>query len=113
MRQPTQHYTPNSKVKTMSYSEASNIIPLERPVTHAEEKDDRYLRTIAEQVRNHSRSSTKSIIAIGDALRDAKPHLGHGKSADGWKLNAASPSARPTIICAPLNSPTKAKPFRV
>jgi Protein of unknown function (DUF3102) len=64
----------------MSNSEVSNVIPFERPASHPEEKtDDQYLRALAEQVRNHSRSSTKAIIAIGEALRDAKQHLGHGK----------------------------------
>ena len=66
----------------MSNLEASNVIALERPAAHAAEKVD-VLRHLAEQVRNHSRSSTKSIIAIGDALRDAKPRLGHGKFR-GW-----------------------------
>jgi hypothetical protein len=62
----------------MSNLEASNVIALERPAAHAAEKVD-VLRHLAEQVRNHSRSSTKAIIAIGEALRDAKLHLGHGK----------------------------------
>jgi DUF3102 family protein len=64
----------------MSSLETSNVIVFERPAFHsAEEADDQHLRTIAEQVRNHSRSTSKSIIAIGEALRDAKPLLGHGK----------------------------------
>ena len=64
--------------------EASNVIPLERPSLHLEEEtDDQYLRKLVEQVRSHSRSSTKSIIAIGKALLDAKHRLGHGKFA-GW-----------------------------
>jgi hypothetical protein len=83
VRQPTQPLiTPNSKVKKMFNLEASNVIALERPAAHAAEKTD-VLRKLAEQVRNHSRSSTKAIIAIGEALRDAKPHLGHGKFR-GW-----------------------------
>ena len=41
--------------------------------------DNQFLRKLAEQVRSHSRSSTKSIIGIGEALRDAKKRLEHGK----------------------------------
>ena len=58
----------------------SNVILLERPTPHPEEKtEDQFLRALADQVRKHSRSSSKSIIAIGEALLDAKQHLGHGK----------------------------------
>jgi hypothetical protein len=64
----------------MTPSHSSNIIPLDRLALRSEEKTtDRHLTALAEQVRSHSRSSTKSIIAIGEALRDAKLHLGHGK----------------------------------
>jgi hypothetical protein len=64
----------------MTASGSSNIIPFDRSALHFEEKTtDRHLTALAEQVRSHSRSSTKSIIAIGEALRDAKLHLGHGK----------------------------------
>jgi len=64
----------------MSNLEASNVIVLECPVPQSEEQmDNEFLRKLAEQVRNHSRSSTKSIIAIGEALRDAKKHLEHGR----------------------------------
>jgi Protein of unknown function (DUF3102) len=64
----------------MTPSDSSNIIPLDRLASRFEEKmTDRHLTALAEQVRSHSRSSTKSIIAIGEALRDAKLHLGHGK----------------------------------
>jgi hypothetical protein len=64
----------------MTPSDSSNIIPLDRLAPRFEEKmTDRHLTALAEQVRSHSRSSTKSIIAIGEALRDAKLHLGHGK----------------------------------
>jgi hypothetical protein len=68
----------------MSSLEISNVIPLERPTLHSEkETEDQYLRKLVEQVRSHSRSSTKSIIAIGKALLDAKQRLGHGKFV-GW-----------------------------
>jgi len=68
----------------MSNLEASNVIVLERPAPRSEEQmDNQFLCKLAEQVRNHSRSSTKSIIAIGEAVRDAKPRLGHGKFR-GW-----------------------------
>jgi hypothetical protein len=63
----------------MVNSETSNVIRLQHPTPHlGEETDDQYLRKLVEQVRNHSRSSTKSIIAIGKALHDAKQRLGHG-----------------------------------
>jgi DUF3102 family protein len=77
---PTERNHPTSKAKKMSNLEISNVILFERPASNpAEKTDDRYLRNLAEQVRNHSRSSTKAIIAIGEALRDAKQHLGHGR----------------------------------
>ncbi|MBR0695272.1 DUF3102 domain-containing protein [Bradyrhizobium lablabi] len=64
----------------MSNPETSNVILLDRPAPRPEETTtDRQLRALAEQVRRHSRSSSKSIIAIGEALRDAKDHLEHGK----------------------------------
>lgn len=64
----------------MSNFETSNVIPFECPASQPEEKaDDQFLRKLAEQVRNHSRSSTNSIIAIGKALHDAKQRLSHGK----------------------------------
>jgi hypothetical protein len=70
----------------MSNLEASNVIVLERPASQSEEQmDNQFLRKLAEQVRNHSRSSTKSIIAIGEALRDAKKHLEHGKFVE-WVI---------------------------
>lgn len=74
------------KVKQMSNLEASNVIVLERPAPQSEkEMDNQFLRKLAEQVRNHSRSSTKSIIAIGEALRDAKKHLEHGRFVEWVK----------------------------
>ena len=77
MRQPTPEL---SKVKIMFNLGDSNVIELERPTPQSEEQmDNQFLRKLAEQVRKHSRSSTKSIIAIGEALRDAKKHLEHGK----------------------------------
>ena len=44
----------------------------------AEENEDAILREAAKAIRKHSRSSTKSIIAIGDALLIAKATLKHG-----------------------------------
>jgi hypothetical protein len=68
------------KVIKMSSLETSNVIMLERPTPHFEEEtSEQQLRALAEQVRNHSRSSTKAIIATGVALRRAKRSLGHGK----------------------------------
>ncbi len=64
----------------MSNPESSNVILFDPPAPRSEETStDRHLRALAEQVRRHSRSSTKAIIAIGEALRDAKQHLEHGK----------------------------------
>jgi hypothetical protein len=64
----------------MPASEFSNIIPLDRPALRSEDKATNCpLKALADRVRHHSRSSTKCIIAIGEALRDAKPHLGRGK----------------------------------
>ena len=45
----------------------------------AERNEDAILRRAAKMIRKHSRSSTKSIIAIGDALLLAKAHLKHGE----------------------------------
>jgi hypothetical protein len=71
------------KVKAMLNPETSNVILLDRLAFRSDkETTDPFLRALAEQVRRHSRSSSKSIIAIGEALRDAKGHLEHGKFGD-------------------------------
>jgi hypothetical protein len=45
----------------------------------AERNENAILRQAAKTIRKHSRSSTQSIIAIGDALLLAKAHLKHGE----------------------------------
>jgi hypothetical protein len=67
----------------MSVSETSNVLEFIPPAALPEPANsDKHLRALADQVRRHSRTSSISIIAIGEALRDAKKRLEHGNFGD-------------------------------
>jgi Protein of unknown function (DUF3102) len=61
-------------------TEITNVVALYPPRKDVEEPSlDELLEALAEQVRGHSRSTSTSIIAIGDVLVQAKSHVEHGQ----------------------------------
>jgi hypothetical protein len=61
-------------------TETTNVVALYPPRKDVEEVSlDEFLDELAEQVRDHCRSTTASIIAIGRALVQAKDRVEHGQ----------------------------------
>jgi hypothetical protein len=61
-------------------TETTNVVALYPPRKDVEEASlDEFLDELAEQVRDHCRSTTSSIIAIGRALVQAKDRVEHGQ----------------------------------
>ncbi|KRR04226.1 DUF3102 domain-containing protein [Bradyrhizobium valentinum] len=61
-------------------AETTNVVALYPPRKDVEEAPlDEFLDELAERVRDHCRSTTASIIAIGRALVQAKDHVEHGQ----------------------------------
>jgi hypothetical protein len=61
-------------------TETTNVVALYPPRKDVEETSlDEFLDELAEQVRDHCRSTTASIIAIGRALAQAKDRVEHGQ----------------------------------
>jgi hypothetical protein len=91
----------------MSHLEATNVVVLERPSPQSEEQmDNHFLCKLAEQVRNHSRSSTKSIIAIGISSRMAADNYVEGSSASYREDDQAPHYVRLTPRCARNGHPS-------
>jgi DUF3102 family protein len=61
-------------------TETTNVVALYPPRKDAEEASlDEFLDGLAERVRNHCRSTTASIIAIGGVLAQARGRVEHGQ----------------------------------
>jgi DUF3102 family protein len=94
-------------VENMSFSTlATAVVPSNRALAVVEEAPNQVLDRLAAELRNHSRSSTVSILLIGKLLVQAKQHLGHGEfvqwvdRACGFTIRSAQNCMRASELAA-------------